>query len=185
MKNLILLIAAIIIGTVSAYAQNGEGRKLTKKERKAMEARMDSLMHATAEKAVDDTAFVLEADRVTFKRGYTAHVTPTTNFIAVCGGEAAVQVAFNVPWPGFNGLGGITVEGDISKYKKTKDKKGNVYIEMSVNGRAISARLFVTLWKEGNKASVTVQQNFHSGKITLEGTIVPVEASSVYKATPL
>ena len=185
MKNLILLIAAIIIGTVSTYAQNDGERKLTKKERKDMEARMDSLMHATAEKAIDDTAFVLEADRVTFKRGYTAHVTSTTNFIAACGGEATVQVAFNVPWPGFNGLGGITVEGDISNYKKTKDKKGNVYIEMSVNGRAISAWLFITLWKDSDKASVTVQQNFYSGKITLEGKIVPVEASSVYKAMPL
>ena len=185
MKKIIFLITAIIAATTAGYAQDDNGRKLTKQERKAQEALIDSMMNATADKAIDDSAFVLEADQVTFKRGYTAHVTSNTNFVAVNGGEASVQVAFNVPWPGFNGLGGITVDGYISRYEKTKDKKGNVYLKMGVNGRGISAQVFITLWAGSNKATVSVQQNFYSGRITLDGVIVPLENSDVFKGVAL
>ena len=37
-----------------------------------------------------------------------------------------VQVAFNVPFSGPNGLGGITVDGNASNYKVKTDKKGNI-----------------------------------------------------------
>ena len=96
-----------------------------------------------------------------------------------------MQVAFNVPWPGFNGLGGITVEGSVSGYKKYSDKKGNTYIQASVNGVGISAQVFITLWNGGDKATVTVQQNFRSGKITLDGCIVPLEESNMFKGTSI
>ena len=185
MKRIILLLALAVFVAIGAGAQDKKERKLTKQERKALEARMDSLMSARARQAVYDTAFVVEADEVTFKRGYTAHVTSDTNFIAVCGGEAVVQVAFNVPWPGFNGLGGITVDGYINKYERTEDEKGNVYVQMSVNGRAISAQVFITLWAGTDEATVSVQQNFYSGRITLNGKVVPVGESRVYKAMPV
>lgn len=185
MKNIIFLIATIIFGTTSLNAQDNKNRELTKDERKAIEARIDSIKHVKAEQAIDDSAFVLEADLVTFKRGRTAHVTSNTNFVAVHGGEASVQVAFNVPWPGTNGLGGITVDGYISKYEKKKDKNGNVYLEMYVNGRGISAQVLITLWKGTNNASVSVMQNFNSGRISLDGVLVPIEESNVFKGVAL
>ena len=185
MKRIILLLALAVFVAIGAGAQDKKERKLTKQERKALEARKDSQISARARQAVYDTAFVVEADEVTFKRGYTAHVTSDTNFIAVCGGEAVVQVAFNVPWPGFNGLGGITVDGYINKYERTEDEKGNVYVQMSVNGRAISAQVFITLWADTDEATVSVQQNFYSGRITLNGKVVPVGESRVYKAMPV
>ena len=92
MKKIIFLITALVIAAASGYAQDDNGRKPTKQERKAQEARIDSMKSTMAEKAIEDSAFVLEADQVTFKRGYTAHVTSNTNFVAVCGGRASVQV---------------------------------------------------------------------------------------------
>ena len=183
MKRIILTFFAVLAVAVGAYAQGDGKRKLTKEERKALVARMDSLDNARAVAAINDSAFVLEADEVVFKRGYTAHVSYTTNFVAVRGDEAVVQVAFNVPWPGFNGLGGITLEGNITQYEKETDSRGNVYVTMNVTGRGISARLFITLWSYGNKATVNIQQNFHSGKLTLNGTVVPVDESGVFKGT--
>lgn len=135
MKKLFLMVIAVIFGVVAATAQDEKPRKLTKQERKALRERIDSLKYAQAEGSIMDSMFVLEADEVVFKRGYTAHVTSNTNFVAVEGDQAVVQVAFNVPWSGFNGLGGITVEGLVSKYETRKDKRGNLYLDMSVNGR--------------------------------------------------
>ena len=163
----------------------GDNKKLSKQERKVLQARIDSLTFQKALSAINDTAFVVEADQVTFKRGYTVHVTSNTNFIAFCGDRAVVQVAFNVPWPGFNGLGGITVEGSVSKYKKTTDKKGNVYIQAGVQGVGISAQVFITLPNGTDKASASVQQNFYSGRITLNGNVVPLEESNVFKGKTL
>lgn len=185
MRKFILTTALAVLAVIAAGAQTTDGKKLSKQQRKAMQARIDSLMNLKAQSAINDTAFVLEADEVTFKRGYTVHVTSNTNFVAFCGNRAVVQVAFNVPWPGFNGLGGITVEGSVSGYKKYSDKKGNTYIQANVNGVGISAQVFITLWNGGDKATVTVQQNFRSGKITLDGCIVPLEESNMFKGTSI
>ena len=62
MKRIILLLALAVFVAIGAGAQDKKERKLTKQERKALEARMDSLMSARARQAVYDTAFVVEAD---------------------------------------------------------------------------------------------------------------------------
>lgn len=185
MKRIVFISVIMLFAAVAAFAQDDGQRKMTRKERKALQARVDSMLHARADSAMLDSAFVLEADEVMFKRGYTAHVTSSTNFVSVCGDRAVVQVAFNVPWSGFNGMGGITVEGRISQYERKTDKRGNVYLTMGVLGNGISAQLFITLWAGGNKASVSVQQNFYSGRITLNGVMVPFEESEVFKGMSL
>lgn len=183
MKAIITLIM-FVAATFAATAQsNTQDKKLSKKERKLMEARIDSAFNAEAIQAINDTAFTIEADQVMFKRGYTAHVTASTNFVAVRGDNAIVQVAFNVPVSGFNGLGGITVEGSISRYEVNKDKKGNVFVRMGVMGKGISAQLFISLWKGANKATVSIQPNFNSNKLTLSGMMWKPERSNVFKGT--
>lgn len=39
-----------------------------------------------------------------------------------------VQVAFNVPFSGPNGIGGVTVQGSVSGYKIQTDKKGTTQV---------------------------------------------------------
>lgn len=189
LKNLYVMrtIITFIMFMAAAYAamaQNGtQDRKLSKKERKLMEARIDSALNAEAVQAINDTAFTIEADKVEFKRGYTAHVTASTNFVAVSGSNSIVQVAFNVPVSGFNGLGGITLEGIVTGYKISSDKKGNTYVKLSVSGKGISAQLFISLWKDANKATVSIQPNFNSNKLTLSGMLWKPERSNIFKGT--
>lgn len=90
--RIIITLILVIAATFTCMAQdNTQDNKLSKKERKQMEARIDSILHAEAIQAVNDTSFVIEADQVNFKRGYTAHVTASTNFVAVKEGHAIVQ----------------------------------------------------------------------------------------------
>ena len=183
MKAIITLIMFMATTFAATAQSNTQDKKLSKKEKKLMEARIDSAFNAEAIQAINDTAFTIEADQVMFKRGYTAHVTASTNFVAVRGDNAIVQVAFNVPVSGFNGLGGITVEGSISRYEVNKDKKGNVFVRMGVMGKGISAQLFISLWKGANKATVNIQPNFNSNKLTLSGMMWKPERSNVFKGT--
>ena len=63
----------------------------------------------------------MEADHVVFKYGNMAYVNSNTNFVSVKGDKAVVQVAFNIPVSGPNGIGGVTVDGSVSDYEVKTD----------------------------------------------------------------
>ena len=180
---MLTLLALMLAGTVSA--QDTE-RKLTKKEKKALAARVDSLQFVSAEQAINEKAFVLaEADRVVFKRGENAYVNSNTNFVSVENDKAVVQVAFNIPSAGPNGVGGVTVEGGFSKYDVKKTKRGDIILSMAVMGTGISATVDITLYEGSNKATVNILPNLNSNRITLEGRILPLSQSRVFKGRSL
>lgn len=178
---------ALGMTSVNAAAQEDkqEDKALLKEEMKVIQQRIDSALYAEAAKAVNDTAFTLEADQVVFKYGQTAYVNSNTNFVAVNHGNAVVQVAFNVPFAGPNGIGGITVQGMVSKYELKTDKRGTTYVTMNVMGTGISAQVFITLYKGSHKASVEILPNFNSNRLTLNGVIVPSAKSNVYQGRTL
>lgn len=179
-KILTVLVALLTMSVLSATAQTaGQKRQLTKQERKAIQQQIDSLQHENAVEAVKDTSFVLEADRVVFKYGYQAYVQTRTNFVMIHNGRATVQVAFNVPMAGPNGMGGVTVEGLISDYKVKTSKNGDEYITFNVMGTAISAQVYITLYDGNSEASVDIMPNFNSNRITLRGKILPYDESFV------
>ena len=178
-----LMLLMMLLVSVNVSAQ--EKQELSKQERKAIQEQLDSLMFLQASNAVEARDFTLEADRVIFKRGQTAYVTSNTNFVSVKGDDAVVQVAFNIPSGGINGVGGVTVEGNVTKYEIEEGKRGNVNITMNVMGRGISASLFIELYKGSNRAQVTITPNFNSRQLTLTGVIVPSDMSNVFKGTSL
>lgn len=52
-------------------------------------------------------------------------------------------------------------------------------------GTGISARVDITLYEGSNKATVSITPNFNSNRMTLNGVIVPIEKSSVFKGRSL
>ena len=95
-----------------------------------------------------------------------------------------VQVAFNIPVSGPNGIGGVTVEGKLTNYEVKKDKKNNIRVSMNVMGTGISARIDIFLPNGGNNASVDITPNFNSNRLSLSGALLPIEKSNVYKGRP-
>ena len=123
----------------------------------------------------------MEADRVTFKRGRSTFVTSNTNFILLNGDRASVQIAFNGAFAGPNGIGGVTVDGTVGEVKTTTDKKGNVTCNFSVTGVGISAQVSIRLTRGRNNVSATVNPNFNSNRLTLDGKLVPLSESNIFK----
>ncbi len=158
-----------------------EAKKAEKETRKIEEKMREERQYREAVQALKDQAFVLEADRVVFKRGRLAFVSPQTNFISLSDEHATVQVAFDGPYSGPNGMGGITVDGSPSNIQMKTDKRGNVTFSMNVSGIAVSAQISILLFQGGNEATVTVSPNFNSNRITLDGKLLPVEQSNVFK----
>ena len=190
-KRLILLVM-LLASAVAAGAQT-ERRIYTKAEQesaqkreveKRIEAIQDSIRSVEAFTALEQLDFVLEANRLSFKRGETAFVTSNTNFVSLSDDKAVIQIA---PFYGGgpNGVGGITLEGRASNIKLKTDKKGNVIITMSVSGTGLSAMVDISLPKNSYMASVTVNPNFHSNRVTLYGVLLPSGKSDVFKGRAL
>ena len=192
MKKFIALLALVLVSaSTMMYAQESERavrRADRKAQRDAERARLkaeeqvaDAVAYQQAVQALKNKQFVLEADQVIFRNGQSAFVSTTTNFVMMNGQKSTVQVALNTPYPGPNGIGGVTVDGNASDMKITTDKKGNVNCSFSVQGIGISAQIFISLTNGGNNATVTVNPNFNNNTITLSGNIVPLDQSDVFK----
>ena len=166
--------------TIQKKSETKAERAQRRAEEKRLAAIQDSIRAAEAYASLERLDFVLEANRLSFKRGGTAYVTSTTNFISLSDDEATVQIA---PFYGGgpNGVGGITLDGTASRIKLKTDKKGNTTFSMNVFGVGISATIEIYLPKNGYSATATVRSNVYSGWITLYGDLVPSEASTVFK----
>ena len=101
------------------------------------------------------------------------------------GEHASVQIDANNALAGPNGIGGITADGSRKEMKITTDKKGNVNCSFSVQGIGISAQVYITLTNGGNNASARISPNFNSNTLTLNGVLVPLSQSNVYKGRAL
>lgn len=196
----ILLFAALWIGTGTLQAQEEkpevkteklswkeqrkaarEARKAEREAQKQAEIEEGKRLFEEAVAAVANRDFVLEAEKIEFRSGQFVYVTESTNFVALHDQEATIQLSFNIPVAGPNGMGGITVDGTISEIKERKDKKGNMTYEMMVQGVAVSANVIIRLTEGTNDCRVTVVPNFHSNRISFVGHLYPTEQANVFK----
>lgn len=191
MKRIITLITLVLVSASTLmYAQSSSEtrqaeRKAQREAQKAREKAENERNYAIAVQALKEGKFVLEADQLVFKRGRSAFVSSTTNFVLMHGEHASVQIAANNALAGPNGIGGITVDGSRKEMKITTDKKGNVNCSFSVQGIGISAQVYITLTNGGNNASARISPNFNSNTLTLNGVLVPLSQSNVYKGRAL
>jgi len=191
MKRIITLITLVLVSASTLmYAQSSSEtrqaeRKAQREAQKAREKAENERNYAIAVQALKEGKFVLEADQLVFKRGRSAFVSSTTNFVLMDGEHASVQIAANNALAGPNGIGGITVDGSRKEMKITTDKKGNVNCSFSVQGIGISAQVYITLTNGGNNASARISPNFNSNTLTLNGVLVPLSQSNVYKGQAL
>lgn len=188
--TLILMLALGFGATSTARAQSPElqqeelTRAQKRKVRKQLEAIQDSLDYAAAVKALQERNFVMSADQLVFKHGETAFVTSATNFVSLTGDDAVVQIApFNSGGP--NGVGGIMVEGKASSVKVDRDKRGTLLFSMNVSGLGISAMVTISLPEGSNRASLLVESMYRSGRITLNGRLLPYDRRSVVQGASL
>ncbi|MBR3859661.1 MAG: DUF4251 domain-containing protein [Bacteroidaceae bacterium] len=186
------LLFCVLCGTAS-YAQHhrsargkawrAEREELRARER-AMEQQNDSAAYRAALEALQQGDWVLEADNINFFNGITRFVSSTTNYISCNDGEGTVQTAYANFVYSPNGLGGVTVLGDVSGGRMSTDKDGNVYCSFSIQGSAVSATVYVTLTGGTNQASATVNPNFSGRSMTFNGYLVPYDKATVFQGMP-
>ena len=160
-----------------------EARAQRRAEQKALEEVQDSVAYLKAVEALKTGNWVLEADNVVFRNGMLRFVSSNTNYVAVQDGEGTVQTAFDNFVYSPNGLGGVTVQGEVSGQDLSQDKDGNIFMNFSVFGGAISATLNLTLTAGTNEASIYISPNFNGNNLTMNGNLVPYNEATIFEGT--
>lgn len=183
--SMLVVMAFVFGGMTEVQAQSS--KKEVRKEKREERLMRDSIMGAgafqTAVQAIEGQSFVLQANSIQPLNGRLFFVNSNTNYVSMNNGQATVQVASNSPYPGPNGLGGITVQGSVSNLQVEQEKNGNVYVTFSVQGVFISATVSMVLYNGSNNATVTVDPNFSGNDLTMTGSLVPYSESNVFQGT--
>lgn len=185
MKKLLTVIV-ILLTCVVAQAQPKDQVPLTKKERKLLreeeKKQYEKMMEQNTAAAINTGFFVLKADRVKGKGGVFIPVNPTINFIAVQGSEAYIQLGSDTGIGG-NGLGGMTIRGNITDYNIQQDEKqGNYYIRFNTIGGAGTLTIHMRINKTGDISGATVTSNW-GNSLDYAGVVVPLKGSRIYKGS--
>ena len=171
--------------SMSAWQKDMADFRARSAQDRQLNALADSLAAVQGRAALVNQDFVLEATSITFKNGTTTFVNTTTNFISLKGNKAVVQISPSNFASGPNGVGGVTVEGNVSDLTVRTDNKGRTTLSMNVMGIGINAQVEVYMYPNTNRASATVYPNFNSNTIWIQGTIVPYENSNVFEGNSL
>ena len=155
---------------------------LSKREkRKAERDARQLILFEEAREAIENKSFVLEAYRVDFDNGTTVNLNKTTNFVSLDEKKGTIQLAFDIPKTGLNGLGGVTVDGAASSMKKKINKRGDLYFSFIIQGTLSSATVEIYLTKGNNDCRATITPNLNGQKISFRGELIPFEKSNIFK----
>lgn len=192
-KILLLASAACLLFNTWTFAQSTRSereqqwraqREQRRSANLALEQQQDSIAFVQAVKALKEGSWVLEANNVNFYNGITRFVTPSTNYISYDDDEGIIQTAFSNFIYSPNGLGGVTLRGNVSGIRMSTDRDGNVYYSYVIQGSTISATVSLTLTTGTNQASANINPNFSGQTMTFDGYLVPYDQASIFQGMP-
>jgi hypothetical protein len=182
MRIIVFFIVMFLVNTNYIFAQ--EEKKLSKKERKELKKQQQIEKKQAIMALLDSKSWVIEAHTVFDRYNQSYQLNPSINFVGIKDDEGALQLGFN-GLIGWNGVGGITVDGSVTKYeiKEGKADTGPT-VNLRFQGRGIgSATINLTINTSG-QATARVSGDF-GDRITFSGMIKSLEESNVYKGQSL
>ncbi len=193
MKKLLLIITLLFSFAVVLPASAQNEQNLTKKELRKLEKQRKKEAKEKAEKEefekvkqlVNDTSFVFIANRLYGKHGRMFNINPSLNFLAVNKNKATYQFAFQ-GLVGWNGIGGVTFEGDLAKYevKISKNAKKASYVEMVFRPRGVGGLPYINITFFGSQATMDLTLD-DGTRIRLDGEIKSIQEAHIFKGQPI
>ncbi|MGZ2372007.1 DUF4251 domain-containing protein [Ancylomarina sp. YFZ004] len=180
---LVLILVSFILGLYAQEKAVNLTRKEKKEIRKQEQKKIDKAMSEAVAISLNKQQWVLEATQLSNRKGYSKFVDNTLNFIAIDGNKAFIQLGSNSRL-GPNGVGGISVEAQVSKYELIKnDKSGTYFLHIYLASNLGSFDIQLNSNPNGRIASATIRGNT-ARKLKYKGQLVPLSASMVFKGTP-
>jgi len=182
MRWICLLFMSLLLSG-GLFAQDQKTIKETRKEasqrkKEEKKAKIENQYKIT-DSLLEERKFVLEAQFLKTSRGERFPVISTLNFIFVDSLSGVIQVG-SVQRVGYNGVGGVTVQGRISNWKLEKDEKQkNFYLIFSIQGNIDIYDVNMNIDYAGY--AYATLNGINSGKLTFEGNLVSKEETVIFK----
>lgn len=161
------------------FNSNSQEAKLNKQEQK--EARKTIMVenYHILDSLLTGRKFVLNADYLSNQYGARIYVLSSLNFIKVDSPNVVIQTG-TYSGLGYNGVGGITAEGQMEGWKLIKNAKKLSYnIQFSVVSNIGAYDVFMTV-NADNYVRATVS-GLRPGQLTYEGHLQTINNSSIFK----
>jgi hypothetical protein len=158
---------------------NSQERKLSRQELKEVKKAQLEANFWALDSLLNVRSFVLEADFLQNKYGDRIIVTPALNFIKVNKTNGILQTGSNFAM-GYNGVGGVTAEGPISKWQVYKDPRRKTFtlqFSLLTNIGHYDISMLIT---SDNSATATIT-GLEPGRLTWDGHLETIENSRVFK----
>ncbi|AZQ60961.1 DUF4251 domain-containing protein [Flammeovirga pectinis] len=163
-----------------AKEERKKAKQLAKQQAKAEEVARFEM----SKQAMKDQKFVLQANQVYDRYGNVAQVTNSINFIKLNGDVCVVQLGFE-GIVGYNGVGGITLDGKITDLQIKENEQGGVNMSFNVQGSMMQAAVRINLNGADNWADASVRSQTENIEVKFRGNLLPTDLSSVFQgATP-
>lgn len=180
-----LMSISITVFTQEKEISQKEQRKLEKEKKKQEKeaAALEEQRHYA--QMLENRQYVFMGNTLSGDAGAVYSVTPTYNFLSVIGNQVVFQFSFD-GIVGWNGIGGITLKGEIEDYKfePAKNTKKPMRSTARIKTTTHWGTPYFTLTVfEGGYASITM--SVKSGTINMSGQVVKPEDSGVYEGTEI
>src|ERR1035437_1952206 len=174
-ESLFLIIGLILI-SFNSYSQNV---KLSKQEQKEANRDKEYFNFQVLDTILENKSFVLEADYLENQYGNRRPVLSDLNFIKVDSSDAVLQTGSNV-YLGFNGVGGVTAEGNIKGLEIVKNLKNLSFnLKFTVISNIGIYDVYMTINSDRiARATIT---GLTRGKLVYDGRIKTIYNSRIYK----
>jgi hypothetical protein len=171
--NLLLTIGLLLISVnINSQELSRAEKKMAKKDRQYFNFQvLDTILHSRS--------FVLEADYLENQYGVRSPVLSSLNFIMLNSPKAVLQTGSN-SYAGYNGVGGVTAEGNISGLKIVRNEKNlTFFLRFSVVTEIGIYDISMTISSD-RFARATIS-GLTRGKLVYDGRIQTLYNSGVYK----
>jgi hypothetical protein len=169
-KIVVLFIISLFVCHIQA--QDLDEKKLNRKEKKEIRKKEDNEKLKSLYTLVQGRVWVIRANDVRAINGNSVNISPDMNFVYVTDTKGVVQLAFQeLIGLGENNIGGITVEGEISRYD-VKEFRDNQQIEYTIQVNSVNGGFVILNISVMSNARTTVIVSTHDGaNFTFSGYI--------------
>ena len=176
--RLVVLIALLGASVFSLKAQElPDTVYYDKKVRKAQE---QMAQRARTWKVLEERQFVLESYTIRNSYNQSLAVSPATNFVLFDSTRCVIQLA-HPQYIGVNGLGGITLDGEVERYELKEKRDGKAMVlNVTVHNTGYGS-MTITLTVSGNGYGTASVNTVQGGRIKFQGNVVRLDESIVFE----
>lgn len=179
----VLTMFSLVIYCQDNIMSKKELKELAKEQKRSEQERLKREHISIVKSILEEQKFVLEADYINDGKGNRLPVSNTINFVVVDSLDAVLQIGS--PYGhGWNGVGGITVEGNITRYDLDiiKGRRSTSYSLAVVIMSSMGIFDIHFNVSETGMADATVRSTT-SGQLRYSGKINPLKQSNVFKGS--